>query len=59
MLNPRDIQLKPGEFIIIPKGVEHLPIAEEEAHVVLMEPKTVLNTGDKISTLTKEILDRI
>ena len=35
-----------GEFVIIPKGVEHLPIAQEEAHVLLLEPKTTLNTGN-------------
>ena len=42
----RDIQLGPGEFTIIPSGVEHLPVAHEEAHVLLLEPKTTLNTGD-------------
>ena len=47
-----DIQLDEGEFAIIPKGVEHLPVAEEEAHVVLLEPKTTLNTGDAQSERT-------
>ncbi|MDF3054990.1 MAG: Cupin 2 conserved barrel protein [Gammaproteobacteria bacterium] len=55
----RDIYLKEGEFIIIPKGVEHLPIAEEEVHAMLIEPKTTLNTGDARSDLTKINLDRI
>ncbi len=45
-LRDHDIQLQEGEFVIIPKGVEHLPIAEEEAHVLLLEPKTTLNTGN-------------
>lgn len=36
----------PGEFIIVPKGVEHLPVADEEVHIVLLEPKTTLNTGN-------------
>jgi mannose-6-phosphate isomerase-like protein (cupin superfamily) len=45
-LRDRDIFLEAGEFVIIPKGVEHLPIAEEEAHVLLLEPKTTLNTGN-------------
>ena len=45
-LRDRDIQLKEGEFVIIPKGVEHLPIAEEEVHVLLLEPKSTLNTGN-------------
>jgi mannose-6-phosphate isomerase-like protein (cupin superfamily) len=51
-LRDRDIQLGEGEFAIIPKGVEHLPVAEEEAHVVLLEPKTTLNTGDAQSERT-------
>ena len=45
-LRDQDIFLEVGEFVIIPKGVEHLPIAEEEAHVLLLEPKTTLNTGN-------------
>lgn len=42
----RDLWLEEGEFAIIPKGVEHLPVAEEEVHVVLIEPKTTVNTGN-------------
>lgn len=42
----RDIWLDEGEFLIIPKGVEHLPVAEEEVQVMLLEPKTTLNTGN-------------
>ena len=55
-LRDRDIHLKEGEFVIIPKGVEHLPIAEEEVHVLLLEPKTTVNTGDVQNerTVTKE-----
>ncbi len=45
-LRDRDIRLEEGEFVVIPKGVEHLPVAEEETHVLLLEPKTTLNTGD-------------
>ena len=45
-LRDRDIQLEAGEFVVIPRGVEHLPIAEEEAHVLLLEPKSTLNTGN-------------
>jgi mannose-6-phosphate isomerase-like protein (cupin superfamily) len=45
-LRDRDIKIEEGEFVIIPKGVEHLPVAEEETHVLLFEPKTTLNTGD-------------
>jgi mannose-6-phosphate isomerase-like protein (cupin superfamily) len=42
----RDIWVEEGEFVIIPHGVEHRPIAEEETHVLLLEPNTVLNTGN-------------
>ena len=42
----RDVWLEEGEFLIIPKGVEHLPVAEEEVHVMLLEPKSTLNTGN-------------
>ena len=42
----------PGEFIIIPRGVEHLPSADEETHVMLLEPKTTLNTGNVASERT-------
>jgi mannose-6-phosphate isomerase-like protein (cupin superfamily) len=45
-LRDRDLWLNEGEFVVIPKGVEHLPVAEEEVHVLLLEPKTTLNTGD-------------
>ena len=41
-----EVRLEEGEFVVIPRGVEHMPVAEEEAHVVLLEPKTTLNTGD-------------
>ena len=42
----REFVINPGEFIIIPHGVEHLPSAEEETHIMLLEPKTTLNTGN-------------
>lgn len=58
-LRDQDIKLKEGEFVIIPKGVEHLPIAEEEVHVMLIEPKTTVKTGDTEGDLTVEDLDRI
>ena len=45
-LRDRDIVLNPGEFFVIPCGVEHIPIAEEEVQVMLFEPKSVVNTGD-------------
>lgn len=58
-LRDRDIRLEEGEFVIIPRGVEHLPIAEEEAHVLLLEPKTTLNTGEVHNERTVAVLDRI
>jgi len=45
-LRDQDIHLEAGEFVVIPRGVEHLPVANEEAQVLLLEPKTTLNTGD-------------
>ena len=58
-LRDRDIWLQEGEFVIIPKGVEHLPIAEEEAHVLLLEPKTTLNTGNLQNERTVPNVGRI
>jgi len=42
----KTIELTPGEFVIVPKGVEHRPVAETEVEVLLFEPKNVLNTGN-------------
>ena len=58
-LRNKDIHLNEGEFVIIPKGVEHLPIAENEAHILLLEPKSTLHTGNIISEKTKQDLDWI
>ncbi|MBB71147.1 MAG: mannose-6-phosphate isomerase [Legionellales bacterium] len=55
----KEVQVSPGEFIVIPKGIEHLPIAKDEVHVILIEPKSTLNTGDTDSDLTVSDLDRI
>ena len=55
----RDVMVSPGEFIIVPKGVEHLPVAEEEVHIVLLEPKTTLNTGNVQNERTVVELERI
>ena len=55
----REELIRPGEFIIVPRGTEHLPVAEEEVHLVLLEPKTTLNTGNVRSERTREVLDRI
>jgi mannose-6-phosphate isomerase-like protein (cupin superfamily) len=58
-LRDRDLQLAEGEFAVIPRGVEHMPVAEEEVHVVLIEPKTTLNTGDQQTNRTLPELERI
>lgn len=58
-LRERDIQVGEGEFIIIPRGVEHKPVAEEECHVLLLEPKSTLNTGNVRNERTLPQLDRI
>jgi mannose-6-phosphate isomerase-like protein (cupin superfamily) len=58
-LRDRDLVLGPGEFAIIPRGVEHLPVAEEETHVVLLEPKSTLNTGNVRNERTVAELDRL
>lgn len=42
----RRVALGEGEFLIVPRGVEHRPVADEEVHVLLFEPATTLNTGD-------------
>jgi len=55
----RELTIQPGEFIIVPRGVEHLPSADEETHVVLLEPRTTLNTGNVESARTLRKLERI
>ena len=45
-LRDRDVTLGPGELLVVPKGVEHLPVAEEECEVLLLEPAGTVNTGD-------------
>ena len=53
------IWLEEGEFVIVPRGVEHRPVADVEAHVLLFEPASVLNTGNVTNERTVEILERI
>lgn len=55
----KDICLQEGESIIIPRGTEHMPVADEEVHVLLIEPKSTLNTGNVINQKTIETLERI
>ena len=58
-LPDQDISLDEGEFVIIPKGVEHCPVAEDEVHVLLLEPKTTLNTGNTRNEKTVTNLEQI
>lgn len=58
-LRDRVIELGEGEFYIVPKGVEHLPIANEEAHVMMFEPMGTINTGNLDSARTVKELERI
>ena len=58
-LRDRDVHLGEGEFLIVPRGVEHLPVAEEEAQVLLFEPASARNTGDVRNERTVERLERI
>ena len=55
----RDVLVHEGEFIIVPRGVEHKPVAEGEVHVVLFEPKSTLNTGNVRNERTLPELERI
>jgi len=55
----KTVSIEENEFLIVPKGVEHRPVAEEEVWVMLFEPASTLNTGDAQSNLTQVQLDRI
>ena len=53
-LRGRDVDLRAGALFVVPRGVEHCPEADEEAHVLLIEPKATVNTGDAGGELTAE-----
>ena len=55
----RHVWLEEGEFLIVPRGIEHRPVADEEAQVLLFEPATTLNTGNVRNDRTKERLEKI
>ena len=55
----RDVVVDPGEFIIVPRGVEHMPVADEECQIVLVEPKTTMNTGNVQNDRTVAELERM
>ena len=58
-LRDKTIVINKNEFLIIPKGTEHRPVAEKEVSVMLFEPSSTLNTGDTENELTKYILETI
>ncbi len=55
-LRDRVIALGPGEMFVVPKGVEHRPVAEEEAQVLLIEPRGTPNTGDAATAATRRVI---
>lgn len=55
----REVWLEPGEFLIVPRGVEHRPVADNEVSVLLFEPATTVNTGNVTDALTRTELERL
>jgi mannose-6-phosphate isomerase-like protein (cupin superfamily) len=55
----REAVVREGEFVIVPRGVEHCPVADEEVHIVLIEPKSTLNTGNITNERTVAQLEQI
>lgn len=55
----REAVVREGEFVVVPKGVEHCPVADEEVHIILIEPKSTLNTGNITNERTVAQLERI
>jgi mannose-6-phosphate isomerase-like protein (cupin superfamily) len=55
----KTVEVNAGEFIIVPRGVEHKPVAEDEVHILLFEPDSTLNTGNVINEQTRKNLDKI
>lgn len=58
-LRDGEVRIGAGEFVVVPRGVEHMPVAEEEVHVILIEPKTTLNTGNVVGEKTVARLEKI
>jgi len=58
-LRDGEVELGPGEFAVVPRGVEHMPVADEEVHVLLLEPKTTVNTGSADSERRVDVLEAI
>ena len=58
-LRDKTITINEGEFLIVPRGTEHKPVAKEEVHILLFEPATTLNTGEVQNELTKTVLQKL
>jgi mannose-6-phosphate isomerase-like protein (cupin superfamily) len=58
-LRDKSVTIHEGEFCIVPKGIEHKPVAEEEVHILLFEPATTVNTGNIQNELTRTELEKI
>ena len=59
-LRDRDVWVEEGEFLVVPRGVEHRPVADEEVHMLLFEPASTVNTGNlEDSEMTRRQLERI
>ena len=58
-LRDQTIELNEGEFLIVPRGVEHRPVADEEVQIMMFEPAGTLNTGNVKSEKTREVLEKI
>ncbi len=55
----KTVEILPNEFIIVPRGVEHRPVADNEVEIMLFEPASTLNTGDSKGEFTREVLEKI
>jgi len=55
-LRDQDIHLEAGEIFVVPRGVEHRPVAEEEVHLLLIEPTGTPNTGDKSTAVSRQTI---
>jgi len=55
-LRDREVHLGPGELFVVPKGVEHRPVAKEEVHLLLIEPSGTPNTGDPATAATRRVI---
>jgi mannose-6-phosphate isomerase-like protein (cupin superfamily) len=58
-LRDKIIEINEGEFLIVPRGIEHKPVAHEEVHIILFEPATTLNTGNVENEMTRTTLEKI